>query len=264
MFHSRGAKPIAVYIAAAYAGSFALSLLIGLTGGYHSRLIGLEYVSMVIPALSALIAGRTTGDSRRFMNWECLPLQYLPAALLLMPLVMHAVMLPVALAMGRLHWQPWPGLSRIAANAITGVLIVSTVALFEEIGWRGFLLPRLAERIGPRRAVVVSSAIWALWHVPYAFAGIQHIDAISPAATALVVPLGIFGSGLVIGWFWLRTESIWIVAIAHGALNNWGQYAFKYVVVEAAPSDILLLAAGSAALTALGAILLAAFGNKKA
>jgi membrane protease YdiL (CAAX protease family) len=32
-------------------------------------------------------------------------------------------------------------------------------------------------------------------------------------------------AGLIIGWLWLRTESIWLAAIAHGAMNNWGQYA---------------------------------------
>jgi hypothetical protein len=31
-----------------------------------------------------------------------------------------------------------------------------------------------------------------------------------------------------VGWLWLRTESIWI-ALAHGAMNNWGQSTFKYM-----------------------------------
>jgi hypothetical protein len=46
---------------------------------------------------------------------------------------------------------------------------------------------------------------------------------------ALTVPVGIFAAGLVIDWLWLKTESIRIVSLAHGALNNWGQYAFKYM-----------------------------------
>ena len=68
--------------------------------------------------------------------------------------------------------------------------------------------------------------------------------------------MGVFGSGLIIGWLWLRTESIWIVAIAHGALNNWGQYAFKFVSAEGQPSDVLVLAFGGFALISVGAILL--------
>jgi hypothetical protein len=46
------------------------------------------------------------------------------------------------------------------------------------------------------------------------------------------------------------------VAIAHGALNNWGQYAFKFVPGEGQPSDVLVLGSGSLALIVVGAILL--------
>jgi len=49
---------------------------------------------------------------------------------------------------------------------------------------------------------------------------------------------------LVIGWLWLKTESIWIVSLAHGALNNWGQYAFKYMQFVQAP-DLIVVSAGS-------------------
>ena len=74
---------------------------------------------------------------------------------------------------------------------------------------------------------------------------------------ALTLPLGTAAAGLIIGWLWLRTESIWLAAIAHGAMNNWGQYAFKYLKDSGAPStDMAVLAAGSAALMVVGALLL--------
>ena len=67
--------------------------------------------------------------------------------------------------------------------------------------------------------------------------------------------MGIFGTGLVIGWLWLRTENIWIVSIAHGALNNWGQYAMKYMQFVNAPDAIVGLA-GTLALLIVGTLLL--------
>ena len=45
-------RAVLVFIAIAYALSIALSLLIGLTGGYRSQWIGLGYVSMLLPAVS--------------------------------------------------------------------------------------------------------------------------------------------------------------------------------------------------------------------
>jgi membrane protease YdiL (CAAX protease family) len=234
---------------------------------------------MLLPAVSVLVTNTVVRDKQRAIGWDRFPFEYLPLALFLMPVVMHAAMLPAAAALDRLHWQRWltpsaDGLYhtpaargwgvltpvglviRIAANAIAGLIIVSILAVFEEIGWRGWLLPHLIELTSERRAVVNSSVIWAIWHVPYALAGIQHLDGVPPGWATLIVPVGIFGSGLVIGWLWLRTKSIWIAATAHGALNNWGQYAFKFVSGGGHPSDGLVLACGGISLIAVGAILL--------
>jgi membrane protease YdiL (CAAX protease family) len=185
----------------------------------------------------------------------------------------------VALESG-LHWQDWltrqsdglyhvpasPGwgmvrteglVGHILLNAIAGLVIVSFLAFFEEIGWRAWLLPRLANRIGARRAVLVTSLIWALWHVPFQLSGIQHINGVSPMKLALTMPLGIMATGLILGWLWLTTKSIWLVAIAHGASNNWGQYAFKYMTDSGRPDqDIALILAGSLAMLLVGAFLL--------
>ena len=52
--------------------------------------------------------------------------------------------------------------------------LVSVLSLFsaagEEIGWRGYLLTRLIEAEVPR-PVLVSSLVWALWHVPLIVSG---------------------------------------------------------------------------------------------
>jgi hypothetical protein len=75
--------------------------------------------------------------------------------------------------------------------------------------------------------------------------------------TALLMQTGIVGSGLIIGWLWMRTESIWIVALAHGALNDWGQYAFKYMRDIGVRDQIIVLEAGSLALLVAGSLLVA-------
>lgn len=268
-------KSIFVFTAVAYALSIALSLLIGLTGGYQSALIGLRYLSMFLPAASVLIVATAMREGPLVL-WDRLPLSYLPLALLLIPGVMPASMLPVMVRLeGGWQWQDWltpqadgllhtpvsrgwgaitpAGLAvHIALNAIVGLIVASVLSFFEEIGWRAWLLPRLWKQIGARRAVVVTSVIWGFWHVPFQLSGIQHIDDISPVRLALTLPFGIMVTGLVIGWLWLRTESIWIVTLAHGALNAWGQYAFKYMKESVSPGSDA--AAGAAALVALLAV----------
>jgi membrane protease YdiL (CAAX protease family) len=91
------------------------------------------------------------------------------------------------------------------------------------------MLPRLIKQFNVKKGIFIGSLIWALWHVPFMLSGILYLKAVPVYLMLLTNPFGIFGAGLVISWLWTKTKSIWIVSIAHGALNNWGQYAFKYM-----------------------------------
>jgi membrane protease YdiL (CAAX protease family) len=250
-------KAIAAYLAIVYALSIALSLLIGFTGGHASSVAGLALLTMFMPAIAVLIVYSAWREAPHIVSLMP-PMRYVLIALFFIPALMHAVMLPLmATLAGRLHWST-PSPADIARNAVVGVLIVSVLAFFEEIGWRAWLLPRLVDRITPRRAVVVSSILWAIWHVPFQLSGIQYIAGVSPWKLAIVVPIGTMGAGLIIGWLWLRTHNVWLAAIAHGAMNNWGQFAFKYIQGTAPASvDLTVLASGSVAVLLAGSLLLA-------
>jgi membrane protease YdiL (CAAX protease family) len=273
-------KAIIAYTGIAYGLSIALSLFVGLTGGHDSQILGLGYLSMFLPTIAVSLVYLAWKEPP-LLSRDHFPLRYLTLALFLMPCVLHMAMLPTMVFIkGRLPWQDWlkpqldglyhtpPSrgwgnltmhalLGRIIFNALIGLAVVSFMAFFEEIGWRAWLLPRLKDRLGARLAVVVVAIIWALWHVPFELSGILHIDGVSPIRLALAVPPGTFAAGLILGWLWLRTENVWLVAIAHGGLNNWGQYAFKYMKESGTPAaDIAVLGTGYLALLLVGFFLL--------
>jgi membrane protease YdiL (CAAX protease family) len=89
--------------------------------------------------------------------------------------------------------------------------------LFEEIGWRGYALPRLSARHGPVVASALLGVIWAVWHVPMFLA---------VSATPLSFPVGLvfFVAGSVVfAWFALRTGySLFVAVMLHAGahLNN--------------------------------------------
>ena len=278
-------RPVVAFVAIAYALSIALSLVVGLTGADESRFaLGLGVASMFVPTVAMLVVVTAMKANAPVLGWNRFPLIYLPIALLLMPAVMHAVMLPGATALwGGLPWANWltpeadglyhtsaarnwgvltpAGLAaRMAANIVVGLAANSTLAFFEEVGWRAWMLACLLDHMNIRRAVTVSALIWAFWHTPFALGGIHHLPGIPTVLVVLTLPILTIGAGLVIGWLWIRTESIWTVALAHGALNNWGQYAFKFMQDEGPggqPRDMLILAAGGLAVLAVGSLLVA-------
>jgi len=47
-------------------------------------------------------------------------------------------------------------------------LVLSTItgAMGEELGWRGFLLPRLQQRFDALTSSLIVGVVWALWHLP--------------------------------------------------------------------------------------------------
>jgi uncharacterized protein len=50
--------------------------------------------------------------------------------------------------------------------ATFALVVVLGGPLFEEIGWRGFALPRMEPLHGPLLASVILGLLWALWHLP--------------------------------------------------------------------------------------------------
>jgi membrane protease YdiL (CAAX protease family) len=47
------------------------------------------------------------------------------------------------------------------------VIVFFGVALPEEIGWRGFALPRMQPRYGPLWGTLLLGVLWSFWHLPF-------------------------------------------------------------------------------------------------
>jgi membrane protease YdiL (CAAX protease family) len=98
-----------------------------------------------------------------------------------------------------------------------GALINLVPALGEELGWRGWLLPRLLP-LGTVPALLVSGVIWGLWHAPLILLGYNYPDAPGWLGLSAMVVMCIL-VGAVFGWLRLRSGSVWPAALAHAAFN---------------------------------------------
>ncbi|MBP2381698.1 CPBP family intramembrane glutamic endopeptidase [Brachybacterium sacelli] len=93
-------------------------------------------------------------------------------------------------------------------------------ALGEELGWRGWLLPKLMP-LGTLWALLISGVIWGLWHAPLILLGYNYPSAPGwLGVTAMVIMCILVGA--VFSWLRLRSGSVWPPALAHAAFNGAG------------------------------------------
>jgi membrane protease YdiL (CAAX protease family) len=88
--------------------------------------------------------------------------------------------------------------------------------LGEELGWRGFALPKLLEKYSPLKASLLLGIVWGVWHLPALFIG----GAPQEGASILFFMLGAMIISVLSTWLYLNTKgSVLITALLHLVIN---------------------------------------------
>jgi membrane protease YdiL (CAAX protease family) len=97
------------------------------------------------------------------------------------------------------------------------VILMLTFALAEEIGMRGYLLPKLLA-LGRTRALALSGLVFATWHMPLIL-----LTPVFPVGNKLIsLPLfygSVVAASFVYGYLRLYTGSVWPASLAHAVHN---------------------------------------------
>ncbi len=218
-----------------------LILLLGLpiTGTHAATAQLLVGGVMFLPGLAAIVTTRfVTKEPWSVLRLRVGPLRPYFAVAALLPLCFALIaLLTTATGVDRPDWEltgmmrlfgmgampvdlPSPSLI-ILAIAISTLLFVPFIngipAFGEELGWRGFLLPRLLP-LGRARAHLVLGLLWGLWHLPlllggFAFSTFSWWNI--PLFFALTTGFGVFINELT-----LRYQSTLLAAWIHGVFNS--------------------------------------------
>jgi membrane protease YdiL (CAAX protease family) len=89
-------------------------------------------------------------------------------------------------------------------------------AMGEELGWRGFLLPKLLP-LGQWKAILITGVIWGIWHAPVILQGQNYPGYPIPGLFMMMVFTTLLG--IIFAWMYLNARSPWVVALAHGSVN---------------------------------------------
>ncbi|MBY9080152.1 CPBP family intramembrane metalloprotease [Paenibacillus sp. HN-1] len=205
-----------------------LVLALGLGCSYIPGISGFFY--MLTPALAVLIMMLVvTRDGYSRKGWAALGLKKLPGwrgafFALLIPLIPLAVGSGIVWALGwskldipadfqGIPWKAFP-----AVIVLVYVKSVCVESMGEELGWRGYLLPRMLG-MGTKKAMLLNGLIHGLWHFPVILNTTEYH---SNENLWLLLPLALASTVFlapVIGELRLRTGSVWAASMLHTSHN---------------------------------------------
>lgn len=217
-------RPVLTFFAATFALSWlawavaasipesasALRALVFLLGTFAPGI-----VALLLSSATHEVSGGESGALAllsRIIRWR------VPVRLYLFALLYMAVIkLLVALATRTLTGA-WPRLGETNAALMLAAIVFSTWAQAgEEVGWRGYALPRLAERFGLTSASLLLGLIWAAWHLPLFF--IRAGDTFGQSFPLYALQL--IAMSVALAWlYWRSGGSLLLVMLMHCAMNN--------------------------------------------
>nr|MBP7349299.1 CPBP family intramembrane metalloprotease [Butyrivibrio sp.] len=148
----------------------SLCYYVRIKGGEQAE--GMTAILMFCPTISALIVHMVYYRKEKILGINRCRLPYVAAAVII-------PFLYLGLSYG-IYWLLSKGSlsGQLYSNSIGMLLLLIPSSLItaagEEIGWRGFLLPKMAETWNLNIAIFFSGLIWAIWHYPLMITGLYQ------------------------------------------------------------------------------------------
>ena len=205
---------VALYLVLAYVISWSIWPLV-LLNPKSSPLV--PFGPGLAAVLVALMAGgrhELSGLLRQLLRWRVKARWY--GIALGVPFAICAAALGGALIAGANvpRWEPSDVLQVAGSLLVTMVI----VGVFEELGWRGFLLPRLQRDRDALRAALLVGLAWLPWHLPELISDPEQ----RPVAQFVIY---ILAQSVLLAWLYNSTQaSLPIVIIFHAAFNSFAKF----------------------------------------
>jgi uncharacterized protein len=108
----------------------------------------------------------------------------------------------------------WPLVAAIAF--VVNIFVGGPLA--EDVGWRGYFLPKLRETMPAFDASLLVGVVWVIWHAPMFFfpSGGQVVGFMPfPAFALMTIAWSVF-----MAWVYVNTQSILMAVLYHAAINT--------------------------------------------
>jgi uncharacterized protein len=195
----------------------------GIAPFYRPYFLVLSIFFAIGPALAAVIVSQVAHGKtgvrdllKGLTRWRVGVVWYIVAVL--SPVLLLTVAQVVTKLLGLTVTIPVPQVN-LSPYVIFGFGVNFLGNTCEEIGWRGFALPRLQKRHNALIATLIVGTLWALWHLPLIFLA-------GPMSEyPFLWFISIVTDAFMYTWIYNSTKgSILLVALFHGSLNIFGAF----------------------------------------
>jgi membrane protease YdiL (CAAX protease family) len=219
---------LAMGIVLMFALTWPFYAALGLFVGY-----GLALAALIVTSLT--LGREGVGELlRRFLIWRVGVQWYLvillgPAILALAAIGLNAVLTGASPNFDNVYARQIFGTSSHLGYLVVPFFLVDALANGEELGWRGFVLPRLQARHSALVSSLILGFVWGLWHLPKFWAAGE------PESLALAIVHNM-ALAILFTWVYNNTQgSLLIATLFHAAMNT----AHVFLPVAASASDDL-------------------------
>lgn len=194
----------------------------------------LAMLMMWVPGISAILTSLITKENIKSYGWKPGKLKYLGWAYF-MPFIIAILVYGFVWLTGVADFTPdevknyrwarfvgfetpapfWVGFT---AKAILYTISISMLTLGEEIGWSGFLIPKLLKFKSIPSTSIIVGVVWSVWHYPAMIGGLYGYDA--PLWIALPgFTLVLIGNSLITTTLIKKSKSLWTGVLIHSSHN---------------------------------------------
>jgi membrane protease YdiL (CAAX protease family) len=200
-------------------------------------------IAMWAPAFARLVSQRTVDrgfvSTLRLRHWGISGSRVVLRPLAI-PLLVYGPAYAIAWSTGLAHWSPgegrWTTGAQIAANLVVNLTILGVYGTFtamgEELGWRGYLQPRLdAARV--RSSLIVVWLIQLAYHAPLML-GTEYVNVGSFTTSVALFAIGDLAFTFLAARESYLARSLWPAVFFHSFHNTISQWLFpKFFTVAA-------------------------------
>jgi membrane protease YdiL (CAAX protease family) len=174
---------------------------------------------MFIPAVLAIIFNKVTHNHQIFIFKNTTLKSLLFGIAYPIVFIVICSLIAEFIGIGKLNIH-----EKFTLRTIITIIITILVGLFlawgEEYGWRGFLLPKLTNRVGKIKATIIVGIIWGLYHIPAVFLLAKVTGIGNPILLCIVQAIAAFTYSFPSSYCYYSSSSLLPVLFLHSVWDT--------------------------------------------